>query len=177
MTGAARQRDVSQPTRFWHTAPRPRAARAGCVTFSGRWHRGLAALRGAGSGACRAVLFSTQIPRNARQAKDQAGLPRLLESVLEPTRPLDTVLPALLAELAALSGRQAASVNEMLGPADDETPGRPAPRRGGQRSSMSATGHLHDRLRAGSRGRRQASEAPSLMHRVPRECTGLGTTD
>ncbi len=95
------------------------------------------------------VLCSAQTPRNDRQARDQAGLPRLVESMLEPTRPLDTVLPALLAELSC---RQAAFVNKVLGPADDETPGRPAPREAASASSMSATGHLRDRLRAGSRG-------------------------
>lgn len=59
------------------------------------------------------VLFSTRAPRTDAVPREQDTFPRLVETLLERTRPLDGVLPALLAELTAISGLQTAFVTEL----------------------------------------------------------------
>jgi diguanylate cyclase (GGDEF)-like protein/PAS domain S-box-containing protein len=60
------------------------------------------------------VLLGTRTPRDDSPARNAAIFPPLLTSILEPGQPLDSVLPTLLGELAAISGLETAFVTEVL---------------------------------------------------------------
>jgi EAL domain-containing protein (putative c-di-GMP-specific phosphodiesterase class I) len=59
------------------------------------------------------LLFGTRSSGKGQVMREQRAFGCLVETLLEPSQPLDSVLPALLAELTAISGLQSAFVTEV----------------------------------------------------------------
>ncbi len=59
------------------------------------------------------LLFSTRSSANQPATEEHSAFPRLVQSLLEPTRPLSNVLPALLSEPTAITGLQTTFVTEI----------------------------------------------------------------